>query len=142
MYLYKLPKTNEYIFVKEKSLYNLYQPNALSDHLLVPEKIYRKHEESFGHIPSEEFNASAFESLKDQFLRVFSSNQLSSLQRMILSFFIQQYKISKEQYADALQKILAESHSFDIQVQLARYETIKKQYPTSFIDKWRKRFHL
>ena len=142
MYLYRLPEENQYIFVKDKSLYNFYQPKELSDHLLVPEQVYKKHEKAFGHIPSTEFNDSAFELLKEQFLHTFSSNQLSSIQKLVLSFFIQQYKISKDQYAEALQKILSESHSFDLQVQLARYESIKKQYPSSFLSKWRRKLHL
>ena len=142
MYLYRLPEENQFIFVKDKSLYNFYQPKGLSDHLLVPEQVYKKHEKAFGHIASTEFNDSAFELLKEQFLRTFSSNQLSSIQKLVLSFFIQQYKISKDQYVEALQKILSESHSFDLQVQLARYESIKKQYPSSFLSRWRRKLHL
>jgi hypothetical protein len=131
MYLYKLPESNQYIFIKDKSLYNLYKPKSLPEHLLIPEKIYKKYEKYFGEISSNQFRYSAFESLKEQFVSIFSSNQLNSLQKITLSFFIQQFKISKDQYTEALQKILSEEDSFDIQVQLARYDLIKNQYPNS-----------
>ncbi len=131
MYLYKLPESNQYIFIKDKSLYNLYKPKSLAEHLLVPEKIYKKYEKHFGQINSTQFRYSAYESLKEQFVSIFSANQLDTLHKIILSFFIQQFKISKDQYAEALQKILSEKDSFDIQVQLARYDLIKNQYPGS-----------
>lgn len=135
MYLYKLPEPNQYIFVKDKSLYNLYKPKSLTEHLLVPESIYKKYEKFFGAIDSTQFRSKAYESLKEQFVTIFSSNQVSTVQKVILSFFIQQFKISKDQYADALQKILSENHSFDIQMQLARYDLIKNQYPNSGLRK-------
>lgn len=136
MYLYKLPQPNQYIFIKDKSLYNLYKPKKISDHLLVPEKIYKKYEKYFGEIGSTEFKNSAFESIKEQFLEIFSSNQLNGLQKLLLAFLIQQFKISKDQYSEALQKILSESHSFDLQMQLARYDLIKNQYPSTLLGKW------
>lgn len=135
MYLYKLPEENQFIFIKKRSLYNLYQPKDIGGLLLVPEKMYHKYEKHFGKIDTKEFRHSATELLKDHFLNAFSSNQLNLVHRTLLGFFINQFKISKEQYADALQKILTESHSFDIQLQLAKYESIKKQYPSTFLEK-------
>jgi hypothetical protein len=135
MYLYKLPTPNEYIFIKEKSLYNLYKPKQLDDLLLVPEKTYKKYEKHLGTIDAKEFRYSANELLKEHFKSIFSDNQLGVLQKAVLSFFINQFKISKEQYAEALQKILAEEHSFDLQVQLAKYELIKNKYPSSGFQK-------
>ena len=140
MYLYKLPAENQFIFIKQKSLYNLYQPKDLKNLLLVPEKVYQKHEGHFGKINTKEFRHSATEMLKDHFLNIFTNEQLSSINRKLLGFFINQFKISKEQYAEALQKILAEDHSFDVQMQLAKYESIKRQYPTSFVQKLVSRF--
>jgi len=131
MYLYKLPLENQYIFTKERSLYNLYQPKELSEQLLIPEKIYQKYQKHFGKIESIHFRNSALETLKEFFKTNFVSNHFSSVQKYILSFLINQFKITKEQYEEILQKSIQEEYSFDLQVQMAKYHSIKKQQSVS-----------
>lgn len=133
MHLYKLPETNQYIFIKEKSVYHFFKANDLSEVVLIPESKYQKHSKHFGIIESSKFRQTATELLKDHFLKTFNSNQLNAVQRQLLSFLINQFKITKDQYSDALRNILAEEHSFDIQVQLAKYETIKSHSSPSII---------
>ena len=50
MYLYKLPEKNQFLFVRDKSLFSLYKPKELGDLPLVPEKLYKKYEKHFGYI--------------------------------------------------------------------------------------------
>lgn len=135
MYLYKLPIENQFIFTKERSLYNLYQPKELSEQLLIPEKTYKKYEKHFGEIETQHFRNSALETLKELFRSNFVSNQFNIVQKYILSFLINQFKITKEQYEEILQKSLQEDYSFDLQVQMAKYHSIKKQQPVSFFQK-------
>ncbi len=135
MYLYKLPEENQFIFTKEPSLYNLYQPKEIDDLLLVPEKVYKKHKKHFGNIDSKLFRYSALEMLKENFHKTFTSNQLNKVQKIVLAFFINQFKISKEQYEEMLQKTLKEDYSFDMQLQLTKYQSIKNQYPSTILQK-------
>jgi hypothetical protein len=140
MYLYKLPEENQFIFTKERSLYNLYSPNEIADLLLVPEKIYQKHEKHFGRIDSILFKYSALEILKELIKKSFTSNQFNLVQKSVLSFFINQFQISKAQYEETLQTTLQEEYSFDLQVQLAKYQLIKRQHPSNSIHRFLGRF--
>jgi hypothetical protein len=135
MYLYKLPEENQYIFIRQRSLYNLYKPKEITDLLLVPEKIYHKYEKHFGLIDTKLFRYSALEMLKEQFSNVFTSNQLNAVQKTVLGFFINQFKITKEQYEEMLQKALEEDNSFDLQFQLSKYQSIKSQYHSNSFRK-------
>ncbi|HAR20752.1 MAG TPA: hypothetical protein DCR46_08815 [Cytophagales bacterium] len=128
MYLYKLPEKNQFLFVRDKSLFSLYKPKELGDLPLVPEKLYKKYEKHFGYIDTKLFRYSALELLKEQFNKVFTTNQLNKAQTFLLSFVINKFKITKEQYEEMLQKTLAEDNSFELQMQLAKYQTIKSQY--------------
>lgn len=140
MYLYKLPEENQFIFTKERSLYNLYLPTEISDLLLVPERIYQKHEKHFGRIDSKLFRYSALEILKELLKKSFTSNQFNIVQKTVLSFFINQFQISKAQYEEILQTTLQEEYSFELQVQLAKYQLIKKQHPASVFQRVLGRF--
>jgi len=140
MYLYKLPEENQFIFTKERSLYNLYSPTEIADLLLVPEKVYQKHEKYFGRIDSKLFRYSALEILKELLKKSFTSNQFNLVQKTVLSFFINQFQISKAQYEEILQTTLQEEYSFDLQVQLAKYQLIKRQHPVSIFQRFIGRF--
>ena len=135
MHLYKLPEPNQYLFSNKRSLYNLYAPKDLDNLLPVPESIYRSQEKHFGKLDAEQIRNSAVEHLKRHFLAVFSANHFNSVQKKLVGFFIYQYKISKDQYTEALQKVLTENHSFDVQVQLAKYQSIKKENPLNFFQR-------
>ena len=54
--------------------------------------------------------------------------------------FINQFQISKAQYEEILQTTLQEEYSFDLQVQLAKYQLIKRQHPSSSIQRFLGRF--